>query len=369
MQKDMHYYGTLALAIAAGIPQEDAKVIAYASQFVDDSTSHDSNEHEDHGLLYAIGTSHHPLQSFVDKMKTPIVEGTKEQRKIWIPFHYLPGGKGNILSEKLLCVKNSDIAHEMLENNLEVSLKKPYGLELMGITAHVYMDTFSHYGFSGITSSFNVVKNETIQFSNKPDVGIQIKGRSLGKLMGKIIEISIEKFANFTEKHFVGPGAQAASKLGHAGLSQYPDRPYLQYKFNFERPRPDDGIESKRDNKADYLEGCKCLHDFFSKFARSKYSNIVNYQNFEEIEETIKTIIKREDEIEGRIQAWRDSGLIGDCEVYNPEIWEQDKIMFHNYGRSEEGIYTNVYRFHQAATFHRYYILKDLLPEHNIAVY
>jgi hypothetical protein len=33
MQEDMHYYGTYAIARAAGIPSGDAQVIAYAAQF------------------------------------------------------------------------------------------------------------------------------------------------------------------------------------------------------------------------------------------------------------------------------------------------------------------------------------------------
>ena len=36
MQYDMHYYGTYAMAAAAGIPKNDAEIIAYAAQYVDD---------------------------------------------------------------------------------------------------------------------------------------------------------------------------------------------------------------------------------------------------------------------------------------------------------------------------------------------
>ena len=36
MQYDMHYYGTYAMAAAAGIPKRDAESIATAAQFVDD---------------------------------------------------------------------------------------------------------------------------------------------------------------------------------------------------------------------------------------------------------------------------------------------------------------------------------------------
>jgi hypothetical protein len=354
METDMHYYGTLAMAIAAGIPRGDAETIAYAAQFVDDSTGCDSSEHKDHGLLYGISTAHHPVQSFMDRIGAKIREGTEEQRKIWVPFHFLPGGEGDSLSEKLLCIKNSSIAQEMLENNLETALKKPYGLELIGISAHVYMDTFSHYGFSGITSSFNRVKNKTVSFIREPLTAAYIR----------------KKFKIFIEKHVVTRAAQSASKyLGHAGVACYPDRPYLLYRFDFDKPRPDHSVTSERDNSATFLEGCKYLHVFFSKFAQAKYPGAGNRHDFNDIENAVRGIIACEADQKGRIKAWEDSGLISNCPTCKPEIWEREKIMFSKNALSENGISTSAYRFHQAATFHRYYVLKDLLPAHGIAVY
>jgi hypothetical protein len=354
MQADMHYYGTLAMALAAGIPRQDAETIACAAQFVDDSTGHDSEEHEDHGLLYAISTAHHPLQSFMDRLGAKIREGTEEQRKIWVPFHFLPGGRGKTLSEKLLCVKNSGVAREMLGNNLDAALKRTYGLELMGITAHVYMDTFSHYGFSGIASSFNRIKNDTVVFTKEPETGGYIR----------------EKFRRFAERYVVASAAQEASRcLGHAGAATYPDRPYLQWRFDFERPRPDNGATSIRDNGAAFLEGCRCLHAFFSTFAQAKYAETDGRLEFKDIEETVRKVIAREADMEGRVKAWDNSGLIDGCGRYDPQAWEREKEMFSRYAVSGDGIATNAYRFHQAASFHRYYVLKDLLPSHGIAVY
>ena len=44
----------------------------------------------------------------------------------------------------------------MVKNNINhaIAVKNEYGLQLMGITAHVYLDTFSHYGFSAKEKSF-----------------------------------------------------------------------------------------------------------------------------------------------------------------------------------------------------------------------
>ena len=172
------------------------------------------------------------------------------------------------------------------------------------------------------------------------------------------------------EKHFIGQAAQSVSKfLGHAGAATYPDRPYLQYQFDFERPRPDKNASSMRDNSATFLEGCKCLHAFFSKYAKAKYPGTEGHRTFRSIEKTLREVIACEADKDDRIKAWDKSGLIKGCARYNPETWEQEKLKFSKYSISESGISTNAYRFHQAATFHRYYVLKDLLPDHGIAVY
>ena len=39
MQLDMHYYATYAMARAAGIEPDDARIIATSAQFVDDNVA------------------------------------------------------------------------------------------------------------------------------------------------------------------------------------------------------------------------------------------------------------------------------------------------------------------------------------------
>jgi len=66
MQEDMHYYGTLAIASAAGLPEKDAEIVAYSSQFVDDSTGRSSEENRDGGLLSGEASAHHPRECAVN---------------------------------------------------------------------------------------------------------------------------------------------------------------------------------------------------------------------------------------------------------------------------------------------------------------
>ncbi len=78
----------------------------------------------------------------------------------------------------------------MLTHHIETAANGQckFALELVGVAAHVYMDTFSHYGFSGISSSLNSVDGDTCELC--PSLG---DGRSCGG-MGLVV----------AGRHFVG---------------------------------------------------------------------------------------------------------------------------------------------------------------------
>ena len=359
MQRDMHYYGTYAMAAAAGIPQEDAGVIAYASQFTDDARLSDDVYNKDGGLMYGISTAHHPVQAAVNLPKD-YATNMEGQRKIWVPFHFLPGGKGNTFDEKILCVEGSEIAHEMFMNHIKLACshkgKKAYGLELLGICAHVYMDTYSHYGFSGMSSKKNNVHQPTIKITNKLSKNIFDLVKTKLDEAWKIIQGQMTEF---------GLGA-----LGHAGVDVYPDMPYLQWKFKFDNPRPgEDGTESVRNNQDSFLNACEKLHGYFARVAKKCY-DVKNVKPFDEIEGAVKKLLSVKDKLEQREEKWLKSGLCDGVQEYEKvKTWDSQRNDFINATNSGDAIETNIYRFHQAAAYHRYYVLKDLLPANGIAVY
>lgn len=353
MQKDMHYYGTYAMAIAAGFPQNDAAVVAYAAQFVDDSTRYDSGKHKDGGLLFGITTAHHPSQSLI-RCADDHKAGLEEQRRIWIPFHFFPGGVGDTFQEKLLCVKDGPIIRECLENYLINGIGKPYHLELLGIYAHVYADTFSHYGFSGISSEYNRVKGNTLKVISHFQPAID-----------ECFTKTIERLA----ENIIGQGAEELTQgLGHASVTTQPDCPYLHWTFEFEKKRPGNGAISNRDNVNTYLEACEKLHAFFMRCAKAIYAESTSI-DFPAIRDRVHSILQFEGDEQERSKQWINSGLVPSIPHYDPTIWESQKKSFTEFKDSTSGIDTHIYRFHQAAAFHRYYALKDLLPSHGIAVY
>jgi hypothetical protein len=61
MQLDMHFYGVYALARAAGVQPDVARIIAHASQFVDDAIEDEAIVLEDQRGVVPTMTSHGPI--------------------------------------------------------------------------------------------------------------------------------------------------------------------------------------------------------------------------------------------------------------------------------------------------------------------
>ena len=153
----MHYYCTYAMARAAGLSPEDSRIIATAAQFVDDNAGKDTITFRDGARLDVDATAHHALDvANIDP---------EDQRHVWVPFHFIPGNEGNEYTEKLICRKDSAVVRELVRHHVQSS-EKSYYLPLLGITAHVFADTFSHYGFSGVSSRKNRIDMGTLRIVN-----------------------------------------------------------------------------------------------------------------------------------------------------------------------------------------------------------
>jgi hypothetical protein len=363
MQVDMHYYGTYAMALAAGIPDDDAKIIAYAAQYVDDATSNDSQlNRNDGGLLVGFTTAHHLGESVLNK-------DAVYQRKVWVPCHFIPGGNGSDMEEKSLCVKDSPIAQEMIGNHIRLAAEgKSFGLCLVGIAAHAYMDTFAHYGFSGFSSPHNSIHTETLLIWTEDNAEYDRLKKKYKLLYENNENLCLDEVGFFSK---IGSSAAQilSSSLGHGGVLSFPDRPYLRWQFEYVYPRPGNGVKSVRKNSVDYLEACQKLYSFFCNFSESRYAHPKRLHELEEIADTIAEILKIEGDSDFRAKGWKESGLIPKAANYSFSDWENQKKQFDKYASSLEGIDSEVYRFHQAAAYHRYYMLKDLLPRHGIAAH
>ena len=194
MHKDMHYAGTYALAKLAGLSDDIALKIGASAQFVDDSADDTAIMDEKTGELFAseVTTRYADPKKYIGQRA--FLLNHIDQLAIWVPFHFLPGGKGDTLTQKLVCRPDSEIAQAMIASHLEktMSLKKDggeWGPYLIGVAAHVYADTFAHYGFSGVSSRRNLVDAASIR---------EVRKRCRTMRSGRI------KLANFAKSgHFV----------------------------------------------------------------------------------------------------------------------------------------------------------------------
>ena len=126
MRKDFHYYLTCVLALKAGCPREDAELIAWSNQKIDELTKAE---------LYGVQTQSAPWGNWHDR---------EVQHSVMIPFHFLPGDNpGN----RWMVTPRSDMAQGVLKN--------ADNLISLGIALHSLQDTYSHQGFTGWEEEFN----------------------------------------------------------------------------------------------------------------------------------------------------------------------------------------------------------------------
>ncbi len=366
MQEDMHFYGTYALARAAGINAKRAQVIAYAAQYVDDSTDNNSEVHEDGGMFQTIATAHTNTEAIGNA-----AADQTEQRQVWVPFHFYPGNEGETLSERLLCRKDSAIAREMVQNHIRhAAREESYALPLLGVMAHVYADTFSHYGFSGVSSRWNKVDGQSFELDVENQ---EMKTYVMGKFSSFLNKYS-PSFVTKNFRNIASKGASVATgALGHGAVGTYPDRPFLKWRFNYKKDCA--RRAGWRDNPQTFLEGCKALHGAFNQYAQQAGIER-GAKEFDQIAPLIEAVLRQELAKKERINAWLNLINSGDlfaleeneAPYYSEHHWEQQKEDFEDLDNSQAMADLDVYKFHQAAIYHRDYTLKQLLPRHGIVV-
>lgn len=355
----MHYYGTYALAVAAGLNLETAHIVATSAQFVDDCASKEQIKFNDAGQIDSQATAHHTID--INNINHD------DQRQVWVPFHFLPGNEGDDFTERLMCRKDSSLAQEMVQTALH-SLGNEEGAYRLGITAHVYADTFAHYGFSGIGSRRNQVDNDSIEFGDlDPDIKDYIVGKAVGFADKHKDELGI--FANIKSWF----AEELSGALGHGAVATYPDRPYLSWSFNYEYPEIMPSGE--RNNTKTFIEACEKLHAMFVQAARNVPElGGGNLILFEDIKDAVRQILEFQGKCDDRNDKWKDAARTGqlgpsfDIPSYMGKDWLVDVKALHESDDSKAALGVPVYKYFRAASTHRQYVLRDLLPKHQLVV-
>lgn len=268
------------------------------------------------------------------------------------------------------------IAHHMKQ------AKKRYGLELMGVTAHVLMDTYSHYGFSGLSSDDNKIVSSSIRLENvEPHLngylaekaeeftGMTRQIMTWGRGVKTLSSRKNRKWWSVIKTSVTSLVAETLSDgLGHGPALTYPDRPFLKWSFEYKSK----ANLQMRDNPATFMEGCKALHKLFTDFLAKnpkyadQHTSPVPFKNMKPV---LKEIIGFQGNKEDRCEQWcrmAKSGVLFDrpdfIPPYNAEIWKNDLKSLSDLSPANAAKQP-VARFFEAAGVHRDYVLWKLMPE------
>lgn len=361
MQIDFHHAVTYVTAQIAGFNHEDANIVAYAAQYVDDATNDGFIAFENECMYYHIASAHKMLdyQNF-DELAN---------HHAWIPFHFLPGNEGLTAHEgkdldfvqKIICRPNSHIARDMVRESI-VRRNDPWGLHRLGITMHVYADTWAHQGFVGIQHTINRV-NDLRDADNNPDA----------KLIGWLKDYFGDKFDEKASS-FVSD----VLPLGHGAALSHPDKPFLKWSYT-------DGVGQKitRDNPTDFLDAadnmCKAMQCYLAGDPEYKASGLPS-----EGKVAIDTMLRTIDGDNGadRHNAWIQAPFFikvseGAEVSYVPKgtgSWkyqaigttEEENTKDEHFPYNPEFLKADWKLFHDALQVHRLFILHDLLPRYGI---
>ena len=163
MDIEFHYYITYLIALRGGFTSDEAYVIAYSSQYVDDNTRQ-----------YKINQGTADAYTNYISQTSDITKPEKDLMRIYPIFHFMPGDKQEIECDGALRRDGKfHVLNTIPDNcNARASLKAAFeskDLYRIGIATHMFADTFAHQNFVGYYESFNSMKG--LLEKAIPDVG------------------------------------------------------------------------------------------------------------------------------------------------------------------------------------------------------
>ncbi|MCU0565223.1 MAG: hypothetical protein MUF49_01335 [Oculatellaceae cyanobacterium Prado106] len=352
MQIDFHHGVTYVLARLAGFEHEAASIIAYSAQYVDDAINGGLIRFSNGALFSRMSSAHRMLD----------YRNFKElsNHHVWIPFHFLPGNNGlpagqeagGAFIDRLICRPNSYVAQDMVKECIREQ-HRPYALHRLGITMHVYADTWSHQGFAGINHPINVA-TRLVDAQGNPD----------RKLMSRMAGYFISE----------------ALPLGHGAVLSNPDRPFLRWGYTNGR-----GEQIWRDNPKDFLEAADHLYQAL----RCYQLGDPTFKEADEIPKPDRLLIDKmlrtttDEDKHARHQKWVSAIAQGQFSfgkaivTYLPKgknSWKYialgtEKVIDQTdetFAYSQTFLNSHWKRFHDALQAHHFHILHELLPRYGI---
>jgi len=148
MNIEFHYHITQLIAARAGLPPEDAEILAISSQYVDDNS-----------MIFKIDKDKPTAYSNYISQTMNILKPKAKLFRIYPIFHFIPGDpKAESAWRKdgqmhwLNTTPNSENANRIMDTALTSD-----NLYRTGIAIHGYADTWAHQNFTGYYNDFNAM--------------------------------------------------------------------------------------------------------------------------------------------------------------------------------------------------------------------
>lgn len=344
MQIDVHHAAIYVAARIAGFSHDEAAIIAYAAQYTDDAI-YSGIIAFDNGAHYSrIASSREAVRfSTLDPADICLV---------WPAFHFLPGNGGRktgvdptgTFIEKLICQPGdrSYIAQDMVRAALR-ERNRPNGLFRLGITLHVYADTWSHQGFAGVLHDVNNVTR--LDALSHPDV--------------------------FPPETITNLLSRAIPPLGHGKAQVFCDMPFLRWSYRNAR-----GDEVTRDNTSDFCAAINASCKVMQRYRRRTAVGISG-PDAAKIEELFTTLVERDGNqrhalwIEAIAQGVFSFGpAVTGYDAKGPKSWKADALGtgadLPTYPYRPEFLQSKWKLFHDALQQHRLAVLHEILPQYGI---
>ena len=354
MQIDGHHTLTYVSARLAGFSRPKASIIAYCAQYVDDATNAGLINFKN-GALYKRISSAHKMLDYRNSDELA-------NHQVWVPFHFLPGNGGKRAGEnpdgsfirKLVCYPDSHVARDMLRA-CAVDMDKPYALHRLGISMHVYADTWAHQGFAGVNHKINEVSK--LSTANKT------------------------RDNNFFKK-IASYFLSESFPLGHGAALSHPDQPALVWEY-----RNGLGEKVQRDNPRIFMDAaekmCRAMQSYRQGDPRMDLESMPGLPPADA--KKIFALIKstKNDSGEDRHQKWLTQIRQGRFSFGAEDVgyiakgkgsWKHQSIgqlAAADTGREtftfkKSFLASNWKRFHDALQAHRFDVLHDILPKYGI---
>jgi len=255
MEKDFHFYVTYALANKAGFSNDDAYIIAYSSQYVDDNNE---SQYPRKGgppqFPFGIRTNggfFRPIMTQSMSVKSLVYE---IQKFVYVPFHFLPGDSNQPIDgaySRYSTTPDSQNARKLLRTALATN--DPYRV---GIAVHTFADTWSHQNFTGYEEDWNSVF------------------------------------------HWRNPFRALAPNIGHADVGHLADEISTTWNdYRLDKPH------RKRNNRKTALQACKRIFqefrtarkdDTYWTYVEKDFRRIINSEDYDDRLDKVKGFLNRD---------------------------------------------------------------------------